>query len=89
MQQYQFDILNVSLTFLNMHLLITRKRMNKQSIDAPIGPLTSNKQNLKWMEKIQQRVSSSLTWSRWILDYAYLNICKSKTLRAHSKGNLS
>jgi hypothetical protein len=47
MQQYQFDILNVSLTFLNMQLLVTWKKMNKQSIDAPIGPLTSNKQNLK------------------------------------------
>jgi hypothetical protein len=33
------------------------EEMNKQSIDAPIGQLTSNKQNLKWKEKIQQKVS--------------------------------
>jgi hypothetical protein len=45
-QQYQFDILIVSSSFLNMHFLVTWKRMNEQSIDAPTSPPTSNKKNL-------------------------------------------
>ncbi len=45
-QQYQFDILIVSSSFLNMHFLVTWKRMNEQSIDAPTSPPTSHKQNL-------------------------------------------
>jgi hypothetical protein len=54
-QQYQFDILIVSLTFLNMYLLVAWKKMNKQSIHAPIGSLSNNK-TLNEKRKINKKL---------------------------------